>query len=359
MSAVVWQGPEKLTLSTVPAPEIRAPNDAILRVTYASTCGTDVHIYRGNVPGFEPGTVIGHEFVGEVVAVGQTVKRFQCGQRVRCSDFTACGSCEACLAGRHTQCGHRMLFGFSGLQPRLDGGMAEYVRVPWADVTLDSVRTETDSRALLLSSDVLPVALEAVNRASVYSRQSVAVVGAGPVGMLTAILARLRGATVLLLETSQDRVNHARQAGLVVRTVNGKLPISESIPDLVAKFDVTIDAVGGERGLTAALALVRAGGKVVGIGSQIAVFPVDWGRMFQREINLHFVIGNPIGVRAEIDNVMADCKPFLDLMFSDAIALSAVPKYFLDLYQKERFKALVDIGDLAANEANGVKVLHS
>lgn len=354
MRAVVWNGPEQLALATVPAPTMHAPTDAIVRVTHASICGTDVHIYRGAIPGFESGTVIGHEFVGVVAAVGQAVKRFQFGQRVRCSDFTACGTCGQCLAGRHTQCGNRMLFGFSGMQPRLDGGMAEYVRVPWADVALDPVPTETDVRAILLAADVLPTALEAVNRASVRSSQSVAVVGAGPVGMLTAFLARLRGATVMLLETNQHRVNHAQKAGLVVRTVNDKLPISESVPELVSKFDVTIDAVGGERGLTAALVLVGAGGNVVGVGSQSGTYSVDWGRIFQREINLHFVIGNPIGVRAEINNAMADCKPILDLMFSDTVPLSNVPEYFSALYRKERFKALVDIGEVVTDDPNGV-----
>ncbi|WP_374189289.1 zinc-dependent alcohol dehydrogenase [Chromobacterium violaceum] len=213
MKAVVWEGPQRLRLATLPRPALLAPDDALLRVTHASTCGTDLHIYRGAVPGFEPGTVIGHEFVGEVAAVGAAVRRLRPGQRAACADFVACGECESCAAGRHAQCGERRLFGFSGLQPRLDGGLAEYVRVPRADVALSPLAAGADPRFGLLSGDVMPTALGALQRLALAPGERLAVVGAGPVGVLTAWLAARRGVEALLLEASPARAARARGGG--------------------------------------------------------------------------------------------------------------------------------------------------
>lgn len=338
MQAVVWEGERRLRLATVETPALQVDTDAIVRVHHASTCGTDLHIYRGAIPGFEAGTVIGHEFVGTVVDVGSAVRRFVPGARVRSSDFVACGECGYCGEGRHPQCGTRRLFGFSGIQPRLDGGMAEYVRVPWADVTLDALPEPIDGRAGLLAADVLPTALGAIQRLSLRPGLRVAVIGAGPVGLLVGFLAQARGAHVLMLESNPHRAAHAQCAGFALLATQSDLVR----PDV--SFDAAVDAVGGERGLTAALASVRRGGTVVGVGSQAGMFALDWGRIFQSEISLHFVIGNPIAWRGTIEAEMAACSPALDFMFPDRLSgLAEVPAYFDALYRRERFKAIVNI----------------
>ncbi|WP_052717291.1 zinc-dependent alcohol dehydrogenase [Chromobacterium vaccinii] len=348
MRAVVWEGPQRLRLATLPRPALLEPDDALLRVTHASTCGTDLHIYRGAVPGFEPGTVIGHEFVGEVAAVGPAVKLLRPGLRAACADFIACGACAQCAAGRHAQCGERRLFGFSGLQPRLDGGLAEYVRVPRADVALSPLADGADPRFGLLSGDVMPTALGALQRLALAPGERLAVVGAGPVGVLTAWLAARRGVDVLLLEANPARAARALSGGLAVAEIAAGQPLSDAGPGLAGVFDAAVDAVGGERGLKTALAALRPRGRLVGAGSQAGRFELDWGALMQREISLQFVIGDPIGLRGEVEAAMADCAPALELMFSDRLRLDEVPDYFAALCRRERFKALVEVAGEAA-----------
>jgi len=345
MRAVVWAGPRQLRLAEVAQPRLVAPDDALLRVRHAATCGTDLHIYRGAVPDFEPGTVIGHEFVGEVAAAGPAVPHLRPGLRVRCSDFVACGQCGACRRGGYAQCLGRRLFGFSGLQPRLDGGMAEFVRVPWAGTALTPLPPDADARAGLLAADVLPTALSALARLQLAPWERLAVVGAGPVGTLTAFLARARGVTPLLLEASPARAARARAVGLSVREVAARMPLSDSAADLLGRFDAAVDAVGGEQGLRSALALLRPGGRAAGVGVQAGPFAVDWGALMQRQISLHFVIGDPIGQRAEIDAALPACRPVLEAMFPDRLPLAAVPDYFAALERRERFKAVVEIAE--------------
>lgn len=345
MQAVVWEASETLRLVAVPRPRPDAPGDAVLRVECASTCGTDLHIYRGAIRGFVPGTVPGHEFIGVVESVGSAVTRFRPGQRVRCGDFAACGQCADCVAGRHAQCAQRLLFGFSGIQPRLDGGLAEFVRVPWADTVLDPLPASVDARAGLLAADVLPTALGALERCNPGCDRLLAIIGAGPVGLLTALLATARGARPLLLETSPQRAAHARAAGIETLELPATATLADALPDLVGAVDAVVDAVGGERGLAAALAVVRRGGCIVGVGSQAGTHAVDWGRIFQRELSLHFVIGNALGRRDSLAAAMRECEPHLGAMFSERISLAHVPAYYARLQRRETFKAVVHVSD--------------
>jgi alcohol dehydrogenase len=344
MQAVVWEAPEILRQVVLPKPQLCAPGDAVVRVEAASTCGTDLHIYRGAIPGYLPGTVIGHEFMGVVESVGPAVTRFKIGQRVRGNDFAACGQCAQCVAGRHTQCHQRMLFGFSGIQPKLDGTLAEYVRVPWADTVLDPLPEGIDMRAALLASDVLPTALDALNCCQPFVKRRLAIIGAGPVGLLIALLAAARGWCPVLVENNPYRATHARAAGIEMLDLPAGAPLADAHPELMGSANAVIDAVGGERGLAAALAVVSYGGCIVGVGSQAGSYAVDWGHIFQRELSLHFVIGNGLRMRSTLNAAMLECAPYLDFIFSDQISLCNVPAYFSRLQKRETFKAVVYIG---------------
>lgn len=333
MQAIAWEGPRRLRHVRRPRPQLEAPDDAIVRVSQASTCGTDLHAFRGSVPGFEPGTVLGHEFVGSVVEVGPGVRRHRAGERVYSCDFTACGDCGSCRAGWHPQCRSRRLFGFSGVQPLLDGGMAEYVRVPAADVTLAPLDAAADARLGLLAADVLPTAQGALHKAAPARGGRLAVIGAGPLGLLTALLARHAGFRPTLFENHAGRADRARTLGL--DAAGGE--------HSQRGFDAAIDAVGGHTGLRAALDRVRGGGLVVGVGSQAGPCELDWGGLFQREISLHFVIGNAMARREPLSDLAPVLAPWLDVLFPDHLDLAAVPRYFEALDRRDGFKAVIQL----------------
>src|SRR5262249_32679533 len=130
MKAVRLMGPEEVRVDNVPEPELIEATDAVVRVKQSALCGADLFPYHGMTPGFEAGTVLGHEFVGLVEAVGDGVTAVKPGQRVVNTSMISDGTCPHCRAGRVTQCESRALFGYSGVYPRLEGGQAELVRIP-------------------------------------------------------------------------------------------------------------------------------------------------------------------------------------------------------------------------------------
>ena len=133
MRAVVLRAPGDVGVDTVADPAILDPGDAIVQVSATAICGADLFPFHGFTPGFENGTILGHEFVGTVVETGADVRRVRTGDRVVCTSMISDGTCAHCRAGRVSQCQGRALFGYSGVYPRLDGGQAELVRVPAAD----------------------------------------------------------------------------------------------------------------------------------------------------------------------------------------------------------------------------------
>ena len=171
MRAVVAAGPDVVEVADVPEPGIKEPGDAIVAVAATAICGADLLPVAGRVPGFEWGTVLGHEFAGTVADAGPEVP-FRPGTRVVCSSTYSCGHCRACRAGASPQCESMALFGFSGVYPKLDGGQAERVRVPNARRLLWPLPPELDDESAVFVADILPTAMRAVQRADL---------GAGPV----------------------------------------------------------------------------------------------------------------------------------------------------------------------------------
>ena len=164
MKAVQVATPGTAKVSDVGEPKLRGPQDAIVKVTAAAICGADLFPLHGMTPGFDPGTVLGHEFAGLVTEVGDAVDLLEVGQRVVSSSMTSDGTCTHCRMGRPAQCPSRALFGYSGVYPRLDGGQAEYVRVPMADRCLLKLPSAfTDEQGLFLA-DILPTSYAAVQR---------------------------------------------------------------------------------------------------------------------------------------------------------------------------------------------------
>ncbi|MGK5739420.1 alcohol dehydrogenase catalytic domain-containing protein [Micromonospora sp. URMC 103] len=255
MKAVVFHGVGDIRVDTVSEPRIEQPSDAIVRITTAAICGTDLHFIRGTVPGMQPGKILGHEGVGVVEEVGRDVRNLRPGDRVLVSAVLGCGSCAYCRRGYFAQCdtinpyGSRSgtgSFGSPEVQGPFNGLQAEYARVPAAHTNLfrlpDSV---SDAQAIPLS-DIYPTGYFAAVIAGVSDGNVVAVWGCGPVGQFAILSAFQQGARrVIAVDGHADRLERARRLGAEIVNFNEADPV-EAILDLTLGIgvDCAIDAVG-------------------------------------------------------------------------------------------------------------------
>lgn len=255
MRAVVFHAPGHISLDQVPDPRIQQPTDAIVRITTTAICGTDLHAVRGSMPGMVPGTILGHEGVGEVVEVGSSCRNFAPGDRVLVSSTVACGNCPYCRRAEYSQCdvanpngpsaGTCFFGGPQGTGP-VDGMQAEYVRVPFAATTLVRLPDDVSDEDGVLLTDVFPTAWFGARLAAVAPGDTVAVYGAGPVGQLAAVSARVQGAgRVLVVDGVASRLETARWHNFETVDFNREDPV-EVIRDLTGGVgvDKVIDAVG-------------------------------------------------------------------------------------------------------------------
>ena len=293
MKAVVLRAPGDVGVDEVADPSILDSRDAIVAVRATAICGADLFPFHGMTPGFEAGTVLGHEFAGEVVEVGAEVRTLRPGQRVVNTSMISDGTCPSCLAGRVTQCEGRSLFGYSGVYPRLDGGQAELVRVPQADRALRTLPDEVTDEAAVFLSDILPTGYGAVVRGGVTAGDTVVVVGCGPVGLMAVLCAAGVAGRLLAVDGVPERRALAESLGAAaVEPARAADAVAEATDGLGA--DVVIEAAGTPGGLDASLKLARGRGVVSVVGAHFEPdYPLDNALMFERELTLRFSIGDP------------------------------------------------------------------
>ena len=201
VKAITFQAPESIQCEDVDDPVIVAPTDVIVRVDVGAICGSDLHVWRGHEQGLDVGTVLGHEFLGEVVEAGADVRRFPVGTQVVAPFTTSCGKCYYCTRGLTCRCEKGQLFGWVEQGQGLHGSQAEYVRVPLADGSLVEVPEDAPVEEALFCGDVLSTGTYAAELGSVSPGSIVAVIGCGPVGLMAVVAARELGAErVLALE---------------------------------------------------------------------------------------------------------------------------------------------------------------
>ena len=306
MRAVVLRGPDDVRVETVADPGLLADTDAIVRVDTAAICGADLGPLHGHVPGFEYGTILGHEFAGHVVDVGAAVTTLRAGDRVVNMSLVADGTCAACRAGRVTQCSGRALFGYSGVYPRLDGAQAELVRVPHADTVLSALPESVSDEAAVFLADNLPTAYDAVTRGEVQPDDLVCVVGLGAVGLMAVMVALDIGARVFAVDGVESR--RALAAGLGARVLE-----PAEAPDALAAesdglgADVVVEAAGSPAALDAALGLARGRGMVSVVGAHFEPdFPLDNGRMFAKELTMRWSIGDSLNNRPQLISMISE-----------------------------------------------------
>ncbi|MGW4113020.1 zinc-dependent alcohol dehydrogenase family protein [Actinosynnema sp. NPDC004786] len=266
MKAMVFHGPGRRAWEDVPDPEPVEPTDAVVRITAATICGTDLHILKGDVPEVEPGRVLGHEGVGVVERVGAAVTAIKPGDRVLVSCISACGRCSYCRTGVYGQClgGGGWILGHT-----VDGTHAEYVRVPFADTSTHRLPETVPDGAAVMLSDILPTAYEVgVLNGGVRPGQVVAVVGAGPIGLAAVETAKLFSpGLVVAVDLAPTRLDAAKQFGADV-TVNAAEDVERVVFELTGGMgaDVAIEAVGVPETFELCTRLIRPGGRVANVG---------------------------------------------------------------------------------------------
>jgi threonine dehydrogenase-like Zn-dependent dehydrogenase len=259
MKALAWHGNHDVRVDTVPDPTIEHPTDAIIRVTSSGICGSDLHLYEVLGPFIDPGDILGHEPMGIVEEVGSEVTDIAPGDRVVIPFNVSCGTCFMCAQGLHSQCETTQvkdqgmgaaLFGYTKLYGQVPGGQAEYLRVPFGN-TLPIVVPETlpDERFVYLS-DVLPTAWQAVEYAGIPKDGSIVVLGLGPIGDMSARIARHRGTQrVIGVDLVPERLARARLHGIDVLDLREH---QDDLGDVIRGMtggrgpDAVIDAVGME-----------------------------------------------------------------------------------------------------------------
>jgi 2-desacetyl-2-hydroxyethyl bacteriochlorophyllide A dehydrogenase len=293
MRAVRLVSKEVVRVEEAPDPRLERDTDAIVRVTHSALCGADLLPFHGWTPGFEDGTILGHEFVGEVVDVGDRVDAVSIGQRVVNTSMTSDGTCVHCRANRATQCETRSLFGYSGVYPRLEGGQADLVRVPQANRCLWPVPDDVSDEDAVFVADILPTAYAGVTRAGVAVGDLVVVVGCGPVGLMAVISAIGSAREVIAVDGIEERRRLAGTLGArAVTPAQAAEAVHEASGGLGA--DVVVEAAGAVPALDATFGLARAQGVVSVIGAHFEPdYPLNNAVMFEKELTLMFSIGNP------------------------------------------------------------------
>jgi len=266
MKALVYHGPGKKALEERPKPVIKDPTDAIVKLSKSTICGTDLHIMKGDVPTVTDGRLLGHEGVGIAESIGSAVSNFRVDDRVLISCITSCGKCDYCKKGMYSHCEN----GGWILGNKIDGTQAEFVRIPYADTSLYHIPEGIDEEALVILSDVLPTGYECgVLNGQVKPGDTVAIVGAGPIGLAALLTAQFYSpAEIIMIDTDTYRLDITKKFGAtdVINSSDGKAV--ENLMRLTKErgADVVIEAVGIPATFDICQGIVAAGGHIANIG---------------------------------------------------------------------------------------------
>lgn len=266
MKALVYEGPGKKILKECPFPTLNAPTDAIVKIVKTTICGTDLHILKGDVPSCSPGRILGHEGIGVVEKIGAGVTAIKPGDSVLISCISADGTCEYCRKGMYSHCKN----GGWLLGHQIDGTQAEYVRIPHANTSLYKLPEGVDEEALVMLSDILPTGFECgVLNGKIQPGSTVAIVGAGPIGLATLLTAQFYApAEIIMIDTDENRLQIAKQLGATATINNANGKATENLMALTQGrgVDTAIEAVGVPETFNLCEEIVTAGGTIANIG---------------------------------------------------------------------------------------------
>ncbi|RNC83247.1 MAG: alcohol dehydrogenase [Balneola sp.] len=315
MKALVYKGIKQVEVIDVPNPEILTPNDVIVKVECAAICGSDMHVYHGREQGIDINTIMGHEFVGTVIEIGDSVKRFKPGDEVISPFTTNCGQCYYCENGLTARCEQSQLYGWVEQGIGLHGIHAEFARVPFADSTLVHKPEHISWERANLISDNLPTGYFGVEMVEINPKGVYAVLGCGSVGLMAALSAFEQGATrVYALDRIPFRLEKAASFGAI--------PINIDQEDAVKKIkaetggrgvDGAIEAVGSAPPLKLAFDLLRPGGVLGSVGVQaFDKLPFSPPNLYDKNVTMKF---GRCSARHYIDKVL----PIIDTLPADVL----------------------------------------
>jgi len=286
MNALVYHGPGKRAWEAKARPTLAAPTDAIVRVTTSTLCGTDLHILKGDVPSVTEGRTLGHEGVGVIEECGPGVTNFRRGERVLISCITSCGKCEYCKRGMYSHCRS----GGWILGNTIDGTQAEFVRIPHADTSLYPLPKGADEEAFVMLSDILPTGLECgVLNGQVHPGDTVAIVGAGPVGLAALLTAQFyTPARLIVLDMDPHRLEVARSLGAtdVLDTRPGDAPARVLALTEGVGVDVAIEAVGVPATFDVCQSILAPGGRLANVGVHGKPVELHLERLWSQNITI-------------------------------------------------------------------------
>jgi threonine dehydrogenase-like Zn-dependent dehydrogenase len=368
MKALTWQGTEKVSVEDVADPRIEQPTDAIIKVTSTAICGSDLHLYKILGPYLHQGDVLGHETMGIVEEVGSEAGDLKVGDRVVVPFNISCGHCWMCSRGLFAQCETTQvteygkgasLFGYTDMYGAVPGGQAEYLRVPQAQFGPIKVPEGVADERFLYVSDVIPTAWQAFAYADVAEGQTLAVFGLGPIGQMTARIAKQAGVRVIGVDRVAERLELARAWGFEVvdidqvddvpaaildltggRGADGPVaavgmeshgnPVAEKaisaaglLPDAVAKPVIDRLAIDRLDALTTAIKSVRRGGTVSVSGVYGGeVDPMPLMEMFDRGITMRF---GQCHVKRWTDDIVKVLEQDADVLGTESLATHRLP----------------------------------
>lgn len=341
MRAAIFRGAFAILVEQIPDAALLEPTDAVVQITHACICGTDLWPYRGQGP-YQSGWQIGHEWMGIVQDIGSEVRTLKRGDRVIASYDFCDGTCEFCLQGLDSACLQGGLWGFGH-----EGGQAEAIRARFADATLIVVPPEVEEdeallKALLPLTDVMAAGHHAAVSANVRAGRSVVVIGDGAVGLCATLAARRLGAEqIIVLGHQPQRLALARQFGATdVLSSNGDEAVQQVLEMTQGGAQAVLECVGTEKTIEMAVTISRPGGTVGFVGAPHGQ-KVPLGRMFSSNISLR---GGLAPARAYLPELLAEVlagrlnpSPVLDL----TVSLDKVASGYSAMDQRQAIKVIV------------------
>ncbi len=287
MKALVYRGPGFKALEDRPKPALQGPDDAIVKITKTTICGTDLHILKGDVPSCTPGRILGHEGVGIVDSVGLACSVFKPGDHVLISCISSCGKCDYCRRGMYSHCRS----GGWVLGNTIDGTQAEYVRIPHADTSLYHLPEGVDEEALVMLSDILPTGFECgvLNGKIEGPGKTVAIVGAGPIGLATLLTAQFFSPSrIIMIDLDDNRLDVSRRFGATDVINSGKEDAMAKVMALTGGtgVDTAVEAVGIPATFELCQSLVAAGGTIANVGVHGCKAALHLERLWSHNISI-------------------------------------------------------------------------